>query len=212
MAERNRLRRAGDRGWLLESDERAVTGIALAVREQDWAGLVAEVVPAARTVLITAKKAAHTEQIGSLLQKMLTEHGEDDEPASSGRTVEIPVRYDGPDLGAVADALDMSTAEVVAAHTCAAHVVEFFGFAPGFAYIDGLPETLSLPRRPSPRTRIEAGSVAIAGNHTVVYPGTTPGGWHLIGRTEERLWDPHGAPPNRLSIGDRVVFKAVHPC
>ena len=86
-------------------------------------------------------------------------------------------------------------------------MVGFFGFAPGFAYIDGCPDALALPRRTTTRTRVDAGYVAIAGNQTVVYPGGTPGGWHLIGRTGERLWDPDRQPPNRLEVGDRVVFR-----
>ncbi len=121
----------------------------------------------------------------------------------------IPVRYDGDDLEEVARTLGMTAEAVVEAHTSAVHRVGFFGFAPGFAYIDGLPESLKLARRTSPRPRVGAGLVAIAGTQTVVYPGGTPGGWHLIGSTSEVLWDITAATPSRLSVGDRVIFEAV---
>jgi KipI family sensor histidine kinase inhibitor len=81
------------------------------------------------------------------------------------------------------------------------------GFAPGFAYLGTLPGELSLSRRPEARVSVPAGSVAIAARQTAVYPVTTAGGWHLIGRTDERLWDPSADPPARLAPGDRVRFK-----
>lgn len=212
MHEQSRLLRSGDRGWLVELDQEAVLPLAAAVRARAWSALVTEVVPAARTVLVVAATAAHTRTVGVGLRELLAQQDPTDTPAADGRTIEIPVHYDGTDLAAVAEAVAMSPKEVTEAHTTATHVVGFFGFAPGFAYINGLPEELALPRRATPRTKITAGQVAIAGNQTVVYPGTTPGGWHLIGHTNERLWDPQAVPPNRLSIGDQVVFRAVQPC
>jgi KipI family sensor histidine kinase inhibitor len=125
------------------------------------------------------------------------------------RTVIIPVRYDGPDLDVIAADLGLSREGVVTAHSSARHRVGFFGFAPGFPYIEGLPEQLRLPRLPTPRTRVGPGLIAIAGRHTCVYPGGTPGGWHLIGTTTEVLWDVTAQPPNRLSVGDHVVFEVV---
>lgn len=200
-------RRAGDRGWLVELRSGETGTLAAAIREQPWAELVADVVPASTTVLVTAVDTASTETIRAGIGRLL------DQPVSrlvaprAGRTIEIAVRYDGPDVAEVCSATGLSPAELARAHSGAEHVVSFFGFAPGFAYIDGCPDELALPRRATPRTRIEAGYVAIAGNQTVVYPGGTPGGWHLIGRTDARLWDPDREPPNRLEVGDRVVFR-----
>lgn len=126
--------------------------------------------------------------------------------------VEIPVRYggdDGPDLAEVAERLALTPDEVVAIHAGRTYRVFLLGFVPGFAYLGTLPSRLVLPRRATPRARVPAGSVAIAGRQTAVYPFSTPGGWHLIGRTDERLWDPTADPPARFAPGDRVRFVAI---
>ena len=126
--------------------------------------------------------------------------------------IEIAVRYggeDGPDLVDVARRTGLSTAEVIAAHGSTDYLVYFLGFAPGFGYLGPLPEVLRLPRRDSPRVCVPAGSVAIAGAQTAVYPLETPGGWHLIGRTDVRLWDAGREPPALLSAGRSVRFRAV---
>jgi KipI family sensor histidine kinase inhibitor len=197
-----RMLRAGDRGWLVELPSGATASVAAAVRDQPWVSRVAEVVPAAQTVLVTAIDGTWADALGSALATLLEETLDRPGPRRRPRTIEIPVHYDGPDLPDVADAVGLSAAEVARAHSAAEHVVGFFGFAPGFAYIDGSTNVLALPRRTSPRTRIAAGYVAIAGNQTVVYPGETPGGWHLIGHTEQRLWNAENDPPNRLEVGD----------
>jgi KipI family sensor histidine kinase inhibitor len=132
----------------------------------------------------------------------------DDAP---GEVVEIPVRYggeDGPDLEDVAARHDLSPAEVVALHTGALYRVFMLGFAPGFAYLGPLPPQLVTPRRRTPRPRVPPGSVAIAGSQTGIYPLATPGGWHLLGRTDAPLWDPHRAPPALLRPGQFVRFVA----
>lgn len=123
--------------------------------------------------------------------------------------VEIPVRYggeDGPDLPEVAERLGLTQAQVAEAHAAATYRVHLLGFVPGFAYLGPLPEALALPRRPEPRPRVPAGSVAIAGRQSAVYPFSTPGGWHLIGRTTARLWDLRQRPPAVLRPGERVRF------
>jgi KipI family sensor histidine kinase inhibitor len=125
---------------------------------------------------------------------------------SVGRLVEVPVRYDGPDLGEVAAAVGISTDEVIARHLAREYRVVLLGFVPGFAYLAELDPTLVLPRRPAPRTRVPAGSVAIAGAQTGIYPSATPGGWHLIGSTPAELFVPDRDPPNLLAVGDRVRF------
>jgi KipI family sensor histidine kinase inhibitor len=136
----------------------------------------------------------------------------DDEPEGArdiGRLHELRVAYggiDGPDLADVAAATGLTEHEVVRLHAGVEHRVLVLGFLPGFAYLGGLPVALELPRRPVPRVRVPAGSVAIAGLQTGIYPSATPGGWHLVGRTEAWLWDPAASPPARLAPGDRVRF------
>jgi KipI family sensor histidine kinase inhibitor len=128
---------------------------------------------------------------------------------TTGTVHEIHVRYggpDGPDLADVATATGLTEREVVALHAGVEHRVLVLGFQPGFAYLGGLPAALELPRRATPRVRVPAGSVAIAGRQTGMYPFATPGGWHVIGRTDARLWDPAADPPARLAPGDRVRF------
>lgn len=130
-------------------------------------------------------------------------------PAEPGRLVEIPVRYagaDGPDLEYVARHAGMSAAEVITLHASVEYTVYMIGFTPGFPYLGGLPGQLTTPRRASPRQAVPAGSVGIAGSQTGVYPLRTPGGWQLIGRTEERLFRPELDPPTLLRLGDRVRF------
>jgi KipI family sensor histidine kinase inhibitor len=102
----------------------------------------------------------------------------------------------------------MSEQEVVALHTASAMPVLLIGFMPGFPYIGGLPSRLHLPRRSEPRTSVAAGSVAIANDQTGIYPHRSPGGWHIIGRTSARLFDPRREPPALLHVGDHVRFVA----
>ena len=126
-----------------------------------------------------------------------------------GPLVEIPVRYggrDGPDLAEVAERTGRSEADVVALHAGPEYRVYLVGFVPGFPYLGILPAELDLPRRTTPRVRVPAGSVAIAGRQTGVYPFATPGGWHLIGRTDTPVWDARRNPPALLAPGDRVRF------
>ncbi len=123
-----------------------------------------------------------------------------------GRLVEIPVSYDGPDLGDVAAHCGISPAEVVQRHTAAEYVVYFLGFQPGFAYLGGLDASLHTPRRSEPRVAVPAGSVGIGGAQTGIYPLATPGGWQLIGRTALPLFDARAEPPTLLAPGDRVRF------
>ena len=127
------------------------------------------------------------------------------------RVVEIPVRYDGPDLADVAQRAGLTEADVIARHAGAEYTAAMLGFAPGFAYLLGLDPTIATPRRATPRTRVPAGSVAIGGAQTAVYPSALPGGWNLIGRTPLALFDLARDPPNRVAPGDRVRFRAVGP-
>lgn len=129
--------------------------------------------------------------------------------APAGQTVIVPVRYDGMDLEDVAGATGLSVAEVVARHTAIEYQVALLGFVPGFAYLEPLDPRLVLPRRGTPRSRVPAGSVAIAGGQTGIYPAETPGGWLIIGTTPLKLFDPDRSPPALLAVGDRVRFEAM---
>jgi 5-oxoprolinase (ATP-hydrolysing) subunit B len=131
--------------------------------------------------------------------------------APAGTLHEIPVRYDGADLADVASLTGLSAEEVVRRHSAAVYQVLLLGFVPGFAYLGFLDPALVLPRRARPRERVPAGSVAIAGAQTGVYPAATPGGWHLIGRTELRLFDPARSPAALLATGDQVRFIPADP-
>ena len=133
----------------------------------------------------------------------------DDAPRADAGRVEIPVRYDGPDLDDVAAHIGATADEVVALHTGGPWMVAFAGFAPGFGYLTGGDPRLDVPRRTSPRTRIPAGSVGLAGRYSGVYPNDSPGGWQLIGNTPMRMWDLDRPEPALLLPGVRVIFKAV---
>lgn len=133
-------------------------------------------------------------------------------PAMPSRIVPIPVLYGGeagPDLEEVAQRLNLTPQEVVAEHCTHVYQVLMIGFAPGFPYIGPLPERLTLPRRETPRPVVPAGAVAIAAGLTGIYPSRLPGGWHLIGRTTLRLFDPFADPPTALAPGDGVRFVAI---
>jgi KipI family sensor histidine kinase inhibitor len=132
--------------------------------------------------------------------------------APSGRLRRIPVVYggeDGPDLSGLAEIVGLSEAEVIERHAAAELRVLFDGFAPGFAYLGGLPDELDVPRLSTPRTRTPAGSVAVADGMSGVYPANLPGGWRVIGRTPITLFDPHRPRPAYLEPGDRVRFDPI---
>ncbi|MEJ7634246.1 allophanate hydrolase subunit 1 [Aeromicrobium sp.] len=123
-----------------------------------------------------------------------------------GAEIEIPVVYDGADLDDVARLTGLSTAEVAQAHAGSSWSVAFGGFAPGFCYLDGGDPRLHVPRRSSPRTRVPAGSVGLAGEFSGVYPRESPGGWQLIGRTHLTMWDSGRSDPALLTAGMTVRF------
>ncbi|WP_256461167.1 5-oxoprolinase subunit B family protein [Blastococcus sp. PRF04-17] len=123
--------------------------------------------------------------------------------------MELPVTFDGPDLPEVAELVEMPVPDVVRALTSVALTVAFSGFAPGFGYLTGLPQELHVPRRATPRTRVPAGSVGLAGPYAGAYPSESPGGWQLVGRTDAVLFDVHRDPPALLFPGTRVRFREV---
>ena len=130
-------------------------------------------------------------------------------PAAESRTIEIPVSYggaSGPDLGAVAEFAECSEADVVQLHMQARYRVYMLGFLPGFAYMGTVDRRIAMPRLDTPRMRVNAGSVGIAGEQTGIYPCDTPGGWRIIGRTSAKLFDATRAQPSLLKAGDYVTF------
>ncbi|MFF1511805.1 allophanate hydrolase subunit 1 [Streptomyces sp. NPDC058326] len=164
---------------------------------------VREIVPAARTVLLDG--VADPDRLAA----EITGWDVGPLPARVGRAVEIPVRYDGPDLGEVAALWGVSVEAAVRIHTAAEFRVAFCGFAPGFGYLTGLDGRYGVPRRATPRTAVPAGSVALAGPYTGVYPRSSPGGWQLIGTTDAVLWDRAREPAALLTPGTRVRFTAT---
>jgi KipI family sensor histidine kinase inhibitor len=128
------------------------------------------------------------------------------DPAAKRPPVEIEVRYGGPDLAAVAETHGLRPADIVELHAGSIWTAMFLGFAPGFAYLGPLPPELATARRATPRERVPAGSVAIGGDQTAVYPFSMPGGWQVIGHTDLVMWDLARAQPNLLGPGDRVRF------
>jgi KipI family sensor histidine kinase inhibitor len=199
---------AGDGALLLEFD--TAREVAQAHARITAAALkgVLEVVPAARTVFVSYDPGiASAEEVTRPLFAAAPESAAS--ATAAGATAEIPVVYDGPDLPGVAAATGLSVDEVVARHCAPLYVVAFCGFAPGFGYLDGLDPLLRLPRRGTPRTRVPAGSVAIAGEFAGIYPNASPGGWHLLGRTDAVLWDLERDPPALLAPGTRVRFRPL---
>ncbi len=146
------------------------------------------------------------EALAAAIRRLATKRPPMEEP---GRLHRIPVVYDGPDLGAVAADLGLSTERVIELHGKPIYRAFLVGFVPGWAYLGPLPDELVLPRRATPRTQVPAGSVAIAGRQTGIYPLASPGGWHLIGRTSVRPFLPDSDPPSLFRAGDRVKFFAV---
>ena len=199
-----RIRRAGATGTLVEVDEPLlVHHVASWLSKGPFRPAIEDIVPASQTVLVIAQ----TDIRGAIVRHLHDMPNTGGRPEDPSRTVTIPVVYDGPDLAAVCDALGLSRQQFVDAHISTEFIVSFFGFAPGFPYLAAMPQNLRLPRRTTPRTVVPQGSVAVAGEYTVVYPGGTPGGLNLIASTTaEPLWDTTRDPPNRLKVGDRVVF------
>ncbi|HYH77967.1 MAG TPA: carboxyltransferase domain-containing protein, partial [Arthrobacter sp.] len=164
-----------------------------------------DVIAAAETVMVKADSPAAARRMAARLLDMdltVQAHAE-------GKLVQIDTVYDGEDLADVARLTGLSVDGVIATHTGQVWTVAFGGFAPGFGYMVGENQALAVPRRSSPRTAVPAGSVALAGNYSAVYPRKSPGGWQLIGRTAAQMWDLKREQPALAAPGDRVQFRAV---
>ncbi|WP_134738882.1 allophanate hydrolase subunit 1 [Nocardioides sp. 503] len=192
------LRAFGPRALLAEvADARAAVALGAWARAARLD--VAEVVPAAGTVLFDGVRDAEALRVALAAWDGAA-------PAVQRAPVEVPVTYDGADLGFVAERWGTDVDGVVARHTATTFVSAFCGFAPGFAYLTGLDDALAVPRLDSPRARVPAGSVALAGAWCGVYPTASPGGWRILGRTSVALWDPARGEPALLAPGTPVRF------
>lgn len=196
----------GDRAFLASfATEAEASSWATSIREQFWTGIL-DVVLAYRTAAVFADP-----DLVDLdrLENDLRNRESGEVRASEGRLIRLPVLYDGEDLPEVAHRFELTESEVVALHSTAVYQVYAIGFLPGFPYAGYLPERLrGLTRRNEPRLKVPAGSVAIVGKQTGVYPNPSPGGWHLIGRTPLRIVDlDRGIFPIRA--GDRIRFDPI---
>ena len=200
------VRRAGERAAVLDVDvapAAAATAIHLLATA---AGVtLAEIVPGAATVLVIATDPSQLLALLARLPELASQLAVSSAPGP-GDVLEVPVRYDGPDLAAVASATRLPVEDVIRLHSAVTYRAAFTGFAPGFAYLTGLDPRLILPRRSTPRPSVPAGSLAIADVYTAVYPRSSPGGWHLIGTTDTPLFDPTRDPPALLAPGSLVRF------
>ncbi|QNE22984.1 allophanate hydrolase subunit 1 [Kribbella qitaiheensis] len=212
---------AGDSALLVELqtlDE--VLGYYAALTADPPEGVI-DIVPAARTVLVTAapqsaRSGAEKQQAGApsvslqqlerALRAVVPVAGQ----SSGGDLLEIPVVYDGEDLQDVAELLGCSTSDVIERHTGEEWTVAFCGFAPGFGYLTAS-ASWDIPRRKSPRTKVPTGAVALAGEFSGVYPRESPGGWQLIGRTDLRVFDQDRDPAALFHPGRRVRFTVADP-
>jgi len=209
------VRDYGDQALLLEFDSTAeVLAWADVLREAELLGVL-DIVPASRTVLLKLagpRYQAPTRQRLGKLRVTAEALSAASTPPDVKADIEIGVRYDGADLEEVSRLTGLTTDQVIAAHTGTPWRVGFGGFAPGFAYLIGGDERLNVPRQSEPRTRVPAGSVALAGEFSAIYPRESPGGWQLIGQMADdsvELWDIDRDPPALLRPGMWVQFREV---
>lgn len=217
MSDDYRIAPAGDSALILEFEERIDT--ALNDRAVRLAGTIeAAAIPGVRDVLPTYRSVAvYFDPLRTdgeaLSARLVVEAGRSaDEPSKEHRLLRIPVCYGGvcgPDLGEVAAGTRMSEGEVIALHSAVTYRVFMMGFLPGFAYLGTVDKRIAVPRRSSPRVRVPAGSVGIAGQQTGIYPVESPGGWQVVGRTPIRAFDLSQPEPFLLKAGDDVQFYPI---
>jgi KipI family sensor histidine kinase inhibitor len=195
-----RLLPAGDNALLVElANLDEVLGYYAALTADPPEGVV-DIVPAARTVLVSLD-GGDLSKLAQVLRAVVPAVGQ----AADSELLEIPVVYDGEDLDELAELLGCETAEVVARHTAEEWTVAFCGFSPGFGYLTGKGDW-DIPRRKSPRTKVPTGAVALAGEFSGVYPRESPGGWQLLGRTDVRIFDQDRDPAALFHPGRRIRF------
>ncbi len=197
-----RIREVGECALLADVDRPVAAACWIRSTVADRGIVVADIVPAARTVLVTAPTAATVTAVRTLLAE-LPEDLADYEPERRD-PVRIAVAFDGPDLADVARRAGLDTDGVMSLLLDTELVVPFCGFSPGFAYLAGLPEQLHIPRRAEPRVRVPAGSLGLAGGYAAIYPRESPGGWNLVATTTQAMFDIECDPPARLTAGTAV--------
>ena len=217
--EEPRFLSGGDRAIFIELGDsidpdvnQRVRNLQFAIEKAGIPGVV-ESVPAYRSLLVYFEPLhisapEFREAIGDLLQSLTSSE------LPKRRLIEIPVTYGGefgPDLELVASHNNLSDAEVVRIHSSARYLIYMIGFMPGFPYLGGMSPNIATPRKATPRLKIPAGSVGIAGNQTGIYPAESPGGWQIIGRTPLELFHPTREPPSILQAGDYLTFVGVTP-
>lgn len=196
-----RILPSGSRGLLLELDSlEEVLERYAALQASDVP--VLDLVPAGRTILVVADRGSDLRALAEQVRAVAPGERVD----GSAEAIEIPVRYDGEDLAEAAQLLGLSADELVRRHQEEEWTVAFCGFAPGFGYLAGSRFTWDTPRRSSPRTSVPAGSLALAGEFTGVYPRSSPGGWQLIGHSLVDVFDLDRDPPALLVPGRPVRF------
>lgn len=212
---RFRILPAGDSALVLRLGDRIdpilnarALQVAQALRERVQATLLDVVVGYASVTVYFDPLSADAEEVAEHLQRAANAEAPADE--ESGKLVTIPVTYGGdvgPDLPEVARFASCSEEDVIARHLAREYRVFMVGFLPGFPYMGIVDETIAMPRRDTPRLAVPQGSVGIAGLQTGIYPVQSPGGWRLIGRTQELMFDPSSSEPTLLRAGDRVRFR-----
>jgi KipI family sensor histidine kinase inhibitor len=195
-----RVRTVGAGALLLEVDDPAAWFAELDRRRAAGELAAEEIVPGARTVLLDGVD--DLAGIGARLRTWTLP--EPAEPPLDGDLIEVPVDFDGPDLADVAKRWGTQPSGVVERLVGTDLRVAFCGFSPGWAYLAGLPAELAVPRLETPRAKVPAGSVGLADVYAGIYPGPSPGGWRLVGRTDVTLFDPERDPPALLVPGTRV--------
>jgi KipI family sensor histidine kinase inhibitor len=200
------VRRFGPLGLILRPYSQSPAALAVWIREQ-YSDQIDEAIPGATTVAVQWRSDSYCDSaahdLAALTCPVAPAAAEVHEP------LVCPVRFDGSDLDEVAELTGRSVAEIVSTMIATHLEVAFCGFAPGFGYLTGLPDFLHLPRRASPRPRVEAGSVAVAAGYAAIYPSGSPGGWHLLGHCDLTLWDLTQTPPALMVPGRQVRFVEV---
>lgn len=194
---------SGSTALLVELDDLGQVLALYAALQADRPAGVADIVPAARTILLVIDPAATSLSEVEATVRRTTPRSD---VRTEGELVEIPVTYDGEDLEDAAHLLGCDADELVRRHTTDEWIVGFCGFAPGFGYLTSPTWRFDVPRRPSPRTRVPAGAVALAGEFSGVYPRASPGGWQLVGRTDIAVFDLSREPTALLRPGNRIRF------
>lgn len=199
-----RLLPSGTTAFLIELEDLDQVLTLYAVLSENRPDGVVDLVPAGRTILVVIDPKLTT--LARVAEVVQTIPPQPDSQRGTTDVLDIPVTYDGADLDDVAAAIGCTPAEVVTRHTHERWTVAFCGFAPGFGYLVGSTYPWDVPRRATPRTRVPAGAVGLAGEFSGVYPRPSPGGWQLIGHTDRAIFDLDRDPPALLRPGTTVRF------